>query len=355
MLFLFLAITFTVNLSCSAKQVAIFGWYTNSWINNVFAPAGIDTIASNILEQPAEWGKYPMVVITQGSGYPKFDEKANNDVYSYIEKGGILILTGAASGQMGTGPKSILDISPKEKWFGAELYAYGTKTPFVVVNNEHPLVSHLEVGREYNWEGLEPGLRVGRLTSGKLLVGSEKGAAIFFNKVGKGQCIYLIGNPQGIDDAEYNEDYAQVVSKVAKLISDDAITSNETETKKIEITGDPNLPIDSPTNLEAEAELARVITLKWITPGGGKSARRAYMYKVIRSVAKDFPEELSQEFQVRPVAVPSPAADEFEWLDSDIEPGLVYYYQVIAYDEFLNESSPSNVAIVVAPILPGLE
>ena len=352
--YVFIIIILTVCLGCYAKPVATFGWHQNSWINNVFSPAGIETESLSAWEAPDAWSKYSMVVITQDSSIPVLNASDNDAAYNYLKNGGVVILTGAAPNYLGSGPKGILDISSIEKWFGAEYYAYGRKTPFIAVDIEHPLVSHLEVRKEYDWSGIEPGLRIANLTSGKLLVGSEQGAAIFYNKVGKGQCIYLVGNPLDIDNPKYEEYYATVVSSVIKLLKKDTTEDPiiQTGISENKIKGDPNLPIDSPTNLIAEADLPRLIKLKWEAPGGGASAKRAYMYRVIRSVVPHFPANFTQEFLVKPALTPSPANETFEWADADVDQGIVYYYKVVAYDEKFHESKPSSVAEVFLPSIP---
>src|SRR5690606_14708907 len=87
--------------SCYAKPVATYGWYQNAWINNVFTPAGIEVESLSAWVPPDSWDNYSMVVITQDSAIPKLEEAENKKVYSYLERGGILVLTGAVPGYLG--------------------------------------------------------------------------------------------------------------------------------------------------------------------------------------------------------------------------------------------------------------
>lgn len=170
------------------SDIGICGWRAKQWQQFLEKECAIK---SDILKQETgripveEFNKYKFVILSQDRPKP-LTENDNKIIKEYLKNGGNLLVTTITIGGLVPYDK-IRKFSEWADWIGATTYFYG-EIPVKIYSSENPLVSHF-TKQEYDWFKSPPGLT--DITTGKIIIGSEKIGKVFINQYGKGVFVYL--------------------------------------------------------------------------------------------------------------------------------------------------------------------
>jgi hypothetical protein len=148
-----------------------------------------------------------------------------------------------------------------------------------------------------------------------------------------------------IDNLQTNTKYYFAI-KVADEVNNWSDISNIAET-----TPEDQIPPSAIDDLSAEPGTSDgVVFLSWTAPGddGDKGLVSAYLIRYSQQVLSGSnwdDADLVDEF-----VIPLPPGQQQSIMLSDINPGELYYFGVKAYDDYLNESGLSNIAVCTSGV-----